>query len=72
MGRWTQVLFVLTASSVAFGLLHANVLAATVAGLAYGALFLRRRALADAVVAHAVTNFLICLHVLGLGEWSYW
>ena len=62
----------LVLTSVAFGLLHGDILAATLAGLAYGALYLRRRALLDAVVAHGTTNFLISLHVLGGGQWSYW
>ena len=59
-------------SSVAFGLLHADILAGIVAGLVYGALAVWRGSLADAILAHAVTNFLLCLAVLGLGHWSYW
>ena len=62
----------LLGSSLAFGLLHSNIFAGFVAGFMFGALYLWRRALSDAIVAHGTTNFLICLHVLGLGEWSYW
>lgn len=59
-------------SSVAFGLMHADILAATLAGLAYGVLAAWRGRVGDAIVAHAVTNFLIAMHVLALGHWSYW
>jgi len=59
-------------TSVAFGLMHADVLAATLAGLAYGVLAAWRGRAGDAIVAHAVTNFLIAVHVLALGHWSYW
>lgn len=72
IGRWSIDILALVLTSVAFGLLHSEILAGVVAGLAFGAVYLWRRVLMDAVVAHAVTNFLICLHVLGLGEWSYW
>lgn len=59
-------------SSTLFGLLHVDVAAAVIAGLAYGALAAWRGSLGDAIVAHAVTNFLICIYVLAFGEWSYW
>lgn len=67
-----SALLALALSSTAFGLMHSEVIAGLVAGLIFGSLYLWRRSLADAIVAHAVTNFLICLHVLGFGEWSYW
>ena len=72
LSRRASASVALLATSVAFGLMHAEIVAGTVAGLMFGALYLWRRALSDAIVAHAVTNFLICLHVLGYGEWSYW
>ncbi len=67
-----RIAVALLGSSVAFGLLHADVLAGTVAGVVYGLLCVRQRAVGDAVLAHAVTNFLIALYVLGFSQWSYW
>jgi exosortase E/protease (VPEID-CTERM system) len=48
-------------SSVAFGLLHGEWLAATLAGAAYAILVVRTGRLRDAVVAHAVTNALLLM-----------
>lgn len=59
-------------SGTAFGLLHADVVAGAVAGILYGLLFLRTGRVIDAVVAHGITNFLICIVVLGFAQWSYW
>jgi exosortase E/protease (VPEID-CTERM system) len=71
-GAWAIHGLAILGSSLAFGLLHADILAGVVAGLVYGALAVWRGSLADAILAHAVTNFLLCLTVLGLGHWSYW
>ena len=59
-------------SSVAFGLMHGRWLAGTVAGVAYAAVLYRRGALADAIVAHAVTNALLAAYVLATGAWTLW
>lgn len=72
LGQPVALVLAVLLSSVAFGLMHADILAATVAGIAYGALAAWRGRIGDAIVAHAVTNFLIAVHVLALGEWSYW
>ncbi|HEY5644984.1 MAG TPA: exosortase E/protease, VPEID-CTERM system [Pseudomonadales bacterium] len=64
--------FALLASSVAFGLLHSAWLAGLVAGLVYGLVRYHRNQLADAIVAHAVTNLLLSLYVLSFGAWSLW
>lgn len=63
--------FALVASSVAFGALHSQFVAGTLAGLAYGWLT-RRGRLADAVVAHSVTNLCLAVQVILLGQWSLW
>lgn len=52
-------------SSAAFGLLHANWVAATIAGALYGLIYLRRGSLAEAFLAHALTNAL-------LTAYSFW
>ena len=69
-GRYAWLPFLV--SSVAFGLLHTRVLAGTLAGMAYALAYYRRGKLADAVVAHMVTNGLIALFVLVFGEWLLW
>lgn len=59
-------------SSLAFGLLHGDIIAATLAGAAYTFAQWRHGRLIDAVVAHAVTNALVALDVLVLGSWAQW
>lgn len=62
----------LLVSSAFFGLLHGAWLAGAIAGLAYGLIRYHRGRVADAVVAHAVTNALLSIYVLGTGHWSLW
>ncbi len=62
----------LVVSSVVFGLLHGAWLAGAIAGLAYGLIRYHRGRVADAVVAHAVTNALLSAYVLATGHWSLW
>jgi CAAX prenyl protease-like protein len=63
----------LTISSVLFGVLHGERwLAGILAGLLYGLVYMRKGRLADAVVAHATTNGLIAVAVLGWGYWKLW
>jgi exosortase E/protease (VPEID-CTERM system) len=59
-------------SSLAFGLLHQDWLAATVAGICYAGVLTRNGSLSDAVVAHAVTNGCLAIQVLTLKQWGYW
>ena len=59
-------------SSLAFGALHGQWIAGTVAGMAYGVVRYRSGRLVDAVVAHATTNALLSAYVLATGRWSYW
>ncbi len=66
--RFTWLSFVVT--SLAFGLLHTQWLAGTLAGMAFAGALYRRGRLADAVIAHMTTNGLIALAVLLGGRWS--
>ena len=59
-------------TALLFGYVHSHILAGSIAGLFFGLAYLQRRQLIDAVVAHAVTNALLALYVLGFGYWSYW
>jgi len=68
--RFTWLSFLL--SSVLFGALHGRWLAGTVAGMCYALAMYRRGKVADAVIAHAVTNALIAADVLILGNWGLW
>ena len=58
-------------SSLAFGLLHTDWLAATLAGLAYAFAQQRRGRVTDAVIAHGVTNLLLALEAMALGHWHW-
>jgi exosortase E/protease (VPEID-CTERM system) len=52
-------------SSAAFGLLHGQWAAATIAGALYGLLYLRRGSLAEVFLAHALTNTLLVAATYG-------
>lgn len=43
-----------------------------IAGLVYNLWVIRTRSLADCIVAHAVTNGVLCAYVLATGKWEYW
>jgi CAAX prenyl protease-like protein len=62
----------LLVSSVLFGALHESIIAGTLVGLLYGLTYRRRGSLADAVVAHGVTNALLAAYVLVTGSWGLW
>jgi len=68
--RFTWLSFLV--SSVLFGALHGRWLAGTVAGMCYALAMYRRGKVADAVIAHAVTNALIAADVLIMGNWGLW
>ncbi len=70
VGRTTLVSILV--SSLAFGVLHQQWLAGTVAGLAYGWATRSRAGLTDAVVAHGITNLCLSIQVLVLGDWWLW
>ena len=61
----------LAVSSVVFGILHSAWLAGSIAGLIYGAVYLYRGKLYDAVIAHAVTNLLLAFYAMAFERWSY-
>ncbi len=63
-------MFLLTA--VLFGMEHDRWLVGILAGLAYGALYLRTRDLTAAVIAHMTTNFLLGLYVLAFAAYQFW
>lgn len=67
---WTPL--ALLGSSLAFGVIHQRWLAAALAGTAYAFVQHRSGRLADAIVAHAVTNGVIALWVLGTGDYGLW
>ncbi|WP_448664968.1 CAAX prenyl protease-related protein [Sphingomonas sp. CJ20] len=59
-------------SAALFGLIHHDMLAAALVGIAYAGVRFARPGLGGAIVAHAITNGLVGLHVLLAGSWSYW
>lgn len=62
--------FVLT--SLAFGAMHSDMIAGTLAGAGFAALVLRTGRVGDAIIAHAVTNFLLAMTAMATGYWSLW
>ena len=55
-----------------FVLAHTLWLAATIAGLAYAALYIRTGKLWLAVIAHGVTNAALGAWVVATGNWQFW
>jgi CAAX prenyl protease-like protein len=43
-----------------------------VAGLLYNWWMFRTRRLGDCILAHAITNALLCVYVISAGKWEYW
>jgi CAAX prenyl protease-like protein len=42
------------------------------AGIIYNLWIVRQRRLADCILAHAVTNGVLCAYIIGWGRWEYW
>ena len=60
-------------SSLVFGLMHGGRWwLGWIAGTLYALLIRRTGRMGDAVMAHAVTNALIAIAVLGFGQWQLW
>jgi exosortase E/protease (VPEID-CTERM system) len=60
-------------SSIGFGLCHGSLwFAGTLAGLAFGALYMRTGRLSEAIAAHVTANALIAVGVLAAGRWQLW
>lgn len=59
-------------SSLAFGALHQQWVAGTIAGVAFAALRIRRGRLGDALLAHVVANASVAVAVLAGGRWDLW
>jgi hypothetical protein len=64
--------FPFIATAVVFGLSHNEWMAGILCGAAYQWLVLRKNRLGDAMAAHAITNFLLGLWVVGRGAWNFW
>lgn len=70
LSTWAATPFVVTA--VVFGLVHYEWLAGILCGAAYLGLVVYKGRLGDAMTAHAITNFLLGLWVVGKGAWQFW
>jgi hypothetical protein len=70
MSRFDLRSFVIT--STVFALSHGEWLAALLCGFIYQWVVLKKNRLGDAMVAHAITNFLLGLWVIFRPAWHYW
>jgi CAAX prenyl protease-like protein len=68
----TFTVFSCIATVVLFGLEHDLWLAGIMAGVMYTGLLYYTKRLWPCIVAHAVTNFALGIHVLVTGEWRWW
>ncbi len=55
-----------------FGLAHYQWLAGILCAMAYQGLVIRKNRLGDAMTAHAITNFLLGIWVVGKNAWQFW
>lgn len=55
-----------------FAFTHHQWLAGILCGVVYQFLVFRKGRLGDAITAHAITNFLLGLWVVGRGDWIFW
>lgn len=58
--------------SLLFGLEHYEWVQGFLCGMAYQWLVINKNRLGDAITAHAITNFLLGLWVIGRGDWHFW
>ena len=70
LGTFTAFSF--AATVVLFGLEHDLWLAGMMAGVAYTGLLYYTKRLWPCILAHAVTNLALGIHVLVTGEWRWW
>ena len=59
-------------TSVIFGFEHHEWLPGILCGFAYQGLVCWKKRLGDAITAHAITNLLLGLWVVGRGAWKFW
>jgi uncharacterized protein len=70
LGRFVWKPFVITV--LLFGFEHHQWLAGILCGIAYQGLVIRKKRLGDVITAHAITNGLLGLWVVGRGAWQFW
>jgi uncharacterized protein len=70
LGAWRWGPFL--ATSVLFGFEHNQWLAGILCGFVYQGLVCLKGRLGDAILAHALTNFLLGLWVVNRGAWNFW
>jgi CAAX prenyl protease-like protein len=58
--------------SLLFGIEHYEWVQGFLCGMAYQWLVISKNRLGDAIAAHAITNFLLGLWVIGQGAWHFW
>lgn len=69
-GRLPFSLLAVAISSLAFGALHGDWIAATLAGAVYALVRLRSESISDAITAHALTNALLFGYALATDTWN--
>jgi CAAX prenyl protease-like protein len=70
LNRFISMPFLATVT--VFGFAHNEWLAGVFCGAAFQWLVLRKGRLGDAMTAHAITNFLLGLWIVGRGAWQFW
>ena len=70
LGTFTWPSFLI--SSLLFGLEHHFILAGIMAGLFYNMILYKTKNLYYCIIAHAITNFILCIYVVSTGSWHFW
>ena len=60
------------AITLLFGLEHDFLFAGMMAGIAYNLLAVYTRSIAQCVLSHGITNFILGIYVLNSGKWQFW
>jgi uncharacterized protein len=71
LGTYSHLSFWVT--TVLFASVHGPLApVAFLAGIVYGALFIKTKSLGDVILAHGITNLLLGIYVLNTGKWYFW
>ncbi len=65
-------MFAFVIVAIAFGFEHARWFVGSIAGVAYGLLYVKTRNLWSAILAHIITNWLLGLYVLRTQAYQFW
>jgi CAAX prenyl protease-like protein len=71
LGTWSAQAFWITA--ILFAMEHSSYWdVGLMAGILYNWWMIRTKSLGDLILAHGITNGLLCIYLIAYGKWEYW